>query len=262
MNLNGLFKFNSLFIEPSHLGRVLAIMLLAYLELKRLKYKEKLSLKTLWENDRWVISAALYTLFMSGSGAAIVALIVLGGYVVMRGSPGFILFVFIAVLALSPILHKMEHVHRAVSTLEVSTTMDIEQIRKNDNSAVTRVAPLIAFVENFRPAAPDFWFGQSEDAPYYYANIGIIERYGALAYIGLLLLLFACCFRGMVSVEFIFFCGMFAGTVGNVAYVWFSMMILAIVKHFYNKGKIATLFQNTSQGRTSNFCQSHQKKDM
>ena len=237
ISYNGLRKFNSLFIEPSHLGRVLAIVLLGYLELKRLMYNEKLSLKTLWANDRWVLIAALYTLFMSGSGAAIIAMIVLGGYVIMRGSPGFILFALIAVLALSPFLQEMDHVQRAVSTLEVSTTLDMEQIRKNDISASARVAPLIAFIENFRPGELDFWFGQSKNSSDYNSNIGIITLYGALAYIGLLLLLFLCCFRSLISVEFIFFCGLYAATVGNVAYVWFSMMILAIIKYFYQKEK-------------------------
>ena len=232
ISYNGLRKFNSLFIEPSHLGRVMAVVLLAYLELKRISYGKKLSLGDLWKNDRWPLFAALYTLFMSGSGAAIVALIVLGGYVIMRGSPGFMLFAFISVFALTPMLHEMDHVQRAVSTLEVSTTMDMEQIQKNDNSAAARVAPLIAFIENFRPGAWDFWVGQTPGSYPYYPNIGIVELYGAFAYIGLLLLLFTCCFRGMVSIEFIFFCGLFGATIGNVAYVWFSMMIFALIKYF------------------------------
>ena len=232
---NGLFKFNSLFIEPSHFGRVMAVVLFAFLELKRLRYGEKLSVKKLWETDRWVLIAGIYSLIMSGSGAAIVALMIVCGYIIMRGSPGVLFVGCIVFFALLPILEKMDNVHRAVSTIEVSTTMDINKIRENDSSAAARVAPIIAFIENFRPGASDFWRGQTEGSSKYYANIGIIEFYGVMSYIGLLLLLFGCCFRGIFSLEFIFFCGLFAATVGNVAYVWFSMMIFAIVKYFYQQ---------------------------
>ena len=226
------FKFNSLCIEPSHFGRLMAVYLLAFLEMRRLQQGGKIHFHDIWLHDRTVVLASAYSLITSGSGTGIVALFIIGGYILFRGSIGFICIVGILLVITMPYISHLEQVQRATSILQVAPTLDIATIRKTDNSAATRIAPLLSALKNFRPEAKDFWFGQNPSSMDYYPNIGIVEIYGALAYLGLLFLLCSYCFRGPFSVEVVFFIGLFGATVGNVAYVWASMMLFAIVKYF------------------------------
>ena len=232
------WKFNSLAIEPSHFTRLFGVYAFAFFELLRLKTGSKLKVQTLWKEEKWASLAVLYTLTTAGSGAGIIMLILLLSYILLRGNISLIFIVSVLLVALSPYLSQTEAVERTNKTLEATATMDIKKVKKADTSAAARVGPLIAFFENFRPEAFDFWFGQDDrfrDTPFYYANIGIVQIYGMVAYIGLLILLFACCFRGVFSVEFLFFVTAFGATVGNVAYVWAAMMVFAIIKYFYSR---------------------------
>lgn len=235
------WNFNSLAIEPSHFTRLFGVYAFAFFELLRLKAGSKLKVKTLWAQEKWASLAILYTLLTAGSGTGIIMLILLTNYILLRGNISLIFMVSVLLVALLPYLSETESVERTTSTLEATTTLDIQKVKKADSSAAARVGPLLAFFENFRPEAFDFWFGQDSrliDTPFYYANIGIVQIYGMLAYIGLLTLLFACCFRGIFSVEFFIFITAFGATVGNVAYVWASMMLFALIKYFYSRKDI------------------------
>lgn len=226
-------KFNSLTIEASHFSRLFSIYFLAFLELKRLNMGGKLSIRTLWNEDKKVFLCGFYSLISPGSGTGIVALFIILAYIFIKGKFGFVLLSAIVILIASPFLTRLEQVERAVVTIKAAQTLDIKQVRKADHSASYRVIPLINCIKNFRPSAFDFWFGQMPGNKERYPNIAIIEIYGALAYIGLLLLLLNYSFRGLFSIEVLFFAGLLGATVGNVAYAWAIMMVFAMIKYFY-----------------------------
>lgn len=231
-----LFRLNSLAIEPSHAGRLLAVYFYAFLKLIEYKEGSAPSIKMLWKDYRILIIAFLYTMIGIGSGTAFIALAILLLYFLKRQYVLLVICIAIAIYLLIPIIN-FEPLNRAVNIFHATMSGDVEIVTKTDNSAATRVNIILNTINNLDLTKSETWFGRGIDSNVNVENavVSAINDYGLISYIFKLILFFSCCFNSLFSLEIIMFILLFSFNIGNIAYGWATLMIFSTIKYFkYN----------------------------
>ena len=229
-------KLPSLMIEPSHVARVLGCMYLAYLQCCEIVEREKLSLKRIFEKPhRWITIGFLYTMTTMGSGAAFIVLMVLAMYFVQAKSLWYIAPIFVVLYFTLPLLN-IYQLDRAVKTINATMTGDVETVIEADNSAASRVAPILNTL-TMDLTSSEIWFGKGtfekeELGLIRYDNkIGNIDQYGLLSFIVMQICVFVCAFRFM-SLQTMLWGMVFGFSFGNIAYTWGALMIFTAIRYF------------------------------
>lgn len=231
-----LFRLNSLAIEPSHAGRLLAVYFYAFLKLIEYKEGSTPSIKMLWKDYRILIITFLYTMVGIGSGTAFIALAILLLYFLKRQYVLLVICIAIAIYLLIPIIN-FESLDRAVNIFHATMSGDVEIVTKTDNSAATRVNIILNTINNLDLTKSETWFGRGIDSNVNVENavVSAINDYGLISYIFKLILFFSCCFNSLFSLEIIMFILLFSFNIGNIAYGWATLMIFSTIKYFkYN----------------------------
>lgn len=228
-----LFRLNSLAIEPSHAGRLLAVYFYAFLKLIEYKEGSTPSIKMLWKDYRILIIAFLYTMVGIGSGTAFIALAILLLYFLKRQYVLLVICVAIAIYLLIPIIN-FEPLNRAVNIFHATMSGDVDIVTKTDNSAATRVNIILNTMNNLDLTKSETWFGRGIDSNINVENavVSAINDYGLISYILKLILFFSCCFNSLFSLEIIMFILLFSFNIGNIAYGWATLMIFSTIKYF------------------------------
>lgn len=228
-----LFRLNSLAIEPSHAGRLLAVYFYAYLKLNEYQNGKAPLIKELWNKDKKFIVAFLYTMIGIGSGTAFVALGILSLYFLRRQYALTVVCTAIVIYMLIPIID-FEPLNRVVNIFNATLTGDTELVTQTDNSAAARVNIILNTINNLDISKSSTWFGQGIDATKYIDNavVSAITDYGLISYISKLILFFTCCFTSLFSLEIVMFILLFSFNIGNIAYGWATLMIFSTIKYF------------------------------
>ncbi|WP_348717366.1 hypothetical protein [uncultured Alistipes sp.] len=230
-----LFRLNSLAIEPSHAARILTVYFYALLKLTEYKYRRILGLKELYAEYKWPIIAFLYTMLSMGSGTAFVGLGILSLYF-MRKQYAF--FIFIAGFLFYMIVPYIDYepLNRAISVFNVAMTGDTELVKETDNSAASRVNIILDTFKYLDLSDSDTWLGKGIDSwGEEHAVVSGIQDYGLISYILKLVLFFACCFTGFLTLDVLIFILLLSMNVGNVAYGWAILMVFSTIRYFkYN----------------------------
>lgn len=229
-----LFRLNSLAIEPSHAARLLTIYFYALLKLS--EYKNDgypLSMNELWEEHKWAIVAFLYTMICIGSGTAFVALAILSLYFLKREYVLFVLTASFAFYMAVPYID-YEPLTRAINVFNATLTGDTEVITDVDSSAAARVNIIVDTFTQLDLSDSAIWFGGGTDSDIAEGKhiVSAITDYGMFSYISKLIFFYACCFTSLFSLETIMFILLFGMNIGNIAYGFAGLMVLATVKYF------------------------------
>ena len=227
---------NSLSLEPSHLGRLLAVMYYAILKCTEYRRGEKVKISEIFDGDlKWVSIFYLWAVLTMGSGTAFVAAGITSLYF-MRGR-----HLFLAIPIFIGTYFALEHFGnesfaRAQRASVATMTGDVDNVREADGSAAVRIAPILNTL-NADFSDVDFWIGKGTDSTswldlaYGRGYIGHINDYGLISYIFELLIVFSCCINLRSLATLYFICGV-GGGIGNVAYGWGILMIFCCLKYF------------------------------
>lgn len=228
---------NSLTMEPSVAGRMISVLMYAYMECISFRDGQRFTLSNLWlPEHRRVTIAYLWCLFTMGSGTAFVAAGILSLYFVNWRN----------FLVMIPILGGLVYLggemgndsfERAYNAAEATMTGDLDHVIETDGSAAARIGPLLYTIQNLDLTNSEHWFGRGIDAYGYRAVttrgfLGEIGSYGFLAYLLGLTLIFSCAIRFFSIPTIMYFLGV-GGTTGNIAYGWGILMIFMCVRYFY-----------------------------
>lgn len=159
----GLWSYNSLAYEPSHLGRVVGITMLCYLMLSSIPGEPDRA-----KTHRMVLIAFLTTMLLSGSSLAAVAILFVYGL-----SRSFTWLVLIALGATlmwpMALMINFEPLQRAILLASSLPSLDLEQVLDADHSGGIRFAPALIYLRDALPMEPGFWFGYgTEGIPYFF----------------------------------------------------------------------------------------------
>ena len=236
MNYYGLFRLNTLAIEPSHAARLLTVFFYGLLKLSQYKNDGiPLSISELWTEHKWTIIAFFYTMICMGSGTAFVGLAILSLYFLKRE---YIITVLVSLTAFYIAVPYIEYepLTRAINIFNATLSGDTELITNTDSSAATRVNIIVDTFTNLDFTDSSTWFGGGTDS--FGKNdkhiISAIADYGLFSYIAKLTFFFGCCFTSIFSLETVMFILLFGMNIGNIAYGFATLMVLATIKYFKN----------------------------
>jgi hypothetical protein len=158
----GIWSYNSLAYEPSHLGRIVGISMLCYLVLSRLPGEpERLKVR------RKLAIAFFSTMILSGSSLAAIAILLVYG--LSRSVFWLVLLATVSVLMWPMfLLIEFEPLQRSVLLASNLGSLDLDQVLAADHSGGLRVAPLLIYLTDFSVADAGFWFGYGAEGLKYF----------------------------------------------------------------------------------------------
>lgn len=228
----------SLSMEPSTFGRFMLVFYYAYV--KCCEYKRNdgpFTLKEIFSGEhKWVTIRFLWMMLTMGSGTAFVCLILFAFYFV-RWHNWYYIVPTLAICYGLIQASGVEHLDRATSVINATTTMQKEKIQEADGSAAARISPIINSI-NADFSKKETWFGYGIDygrnKDTFNKQTGtLFDDYGFIFYIISLVFAFTCAYK-FWSLGCIF---MFAGVGGgfgiNIQYVWELAMVMTCVRYFY-----------------------------
>jgi hypothetical protein len=179
----GLWSYNSLAFEPSHLGRVVGISMLAYMLLVRLPLPSGAVAETPRVGFK-VVMAFFSTMLLSGSALAILAIIVV--YLLSRSMIWTVLSVAAALL-IWPTLLVVDYdpVRRMAVFLSSLGSLNFEELMQVEQSGAIRIAPALIYLRDFSMTEIGFWFGYGQNGLVQYF-LGKIEGLGDQVSVGFL----------------------------------------------------------------------------
>lgn len=229
----GFLAGNSLAIEPSHSARMLTVTCYVYLRLLEIKNGGKLAFGALFIDNRRTFIAFFYTMVTMGSGTAFVGLSILALYFIDRR---YILPLIPFAFALYYIAANIEYepLQRFLDVAEASIEMDSAEMRKVDHSASSRTNVIFNSIKYFDISDPKLLFGHGMGANWLNpkSTLDAIYNYGLASYACKLGLFFSCCWNGLFSLPVLMFILLFSFNIGNFAYGWACLMMLATLKYF------------------------------
>lgn len=232
----GLFRLNTLAIEPSHAARLLTVFFYGLLKLSQYKNEGyPLTVHELWSEHKWAIIAFLYTMICMGSGTAFVCLGFISLYFLKREYIIVVLIVAFSFYMLVPYID-YEPLTRAINIFNATLTGETETITETDSSAAARVNIIVETLSNLDLTDPTMWLGGGVDSGAGNGKliVSAIADYGLFSYITKLIFFFACCFTSILSLETLMFILIFGMNIGNIAYGFATLMIFATIKYFKN----------------------------
>lgn len=235
------FKINSLAIEPSHAGRIVGCLGLAYLKLAQQCYNYN-GIKSFFRENKKVCLAFLYFMLFCGSSTALMALALVLCFFVQKKYLKFSIPIIIALYLIIPIL-QIDALTRVKDTIDAVLTGDQSEVVNTDSSAAARTGYYFSFMENFNPGESSYWLGHGiEEGTVFEIHsemseenqIGGIYQYGFLTFVIALLFVYICMFRFLSIENAIFILLLNFSLCSNVAYVWGCLMILTSIGFYKN----------------------------
>ncbi len=234
----GMSKPNSLAMEVSHLGRILACHYWAVLVLTELIQGRRMSFSEHYRENPWTTIAFWGTMFFCGSttamiGLAIIALHFINQYKVLYLIGVIVFFVFLSIDIEYESLHRMQNVLRAMLSDNVT-----DNLIKNESSGASRIVPLINSFINIDLFSAETWFGQGIDhirthkSMFTTQRIGDITDFGLVTYFASLALVYRCCIRRFWCLETLLFGILFTFGIGSIYTCWAAMMAFTTIKYF------------------------------
>ena len=230
----GLFRLNSLAIEPSHAARVLTVYFYAFFKLLECKNGKPVSIKELYYEYRWLVLGFLYTMFAIGSGTAMVGLAILSLYFLKRQYVMVVILVAFLLYFLTPYID-YDPLNRAMATFEATLTMDEEEIIEADRSASDRVNTTLSVFKYTDLSDPQIWLGHGVDTAWtvrHRITHPMIYEYGLISYLLRLFFFFQCAIPSLFSLPTLMFALLFSMYIGNIAVGYASLMLFSGVKYF------------------------------
>lgn len=236
MDYYGLFRLNTLAIEPSHAARLLTVFFYGLLKLGQYKNNSMpLRILDLWAEYKWTIIAFLYTMICIGSGTAFVGLAILSLYFLKKE---YIIAVLVGATAFYMAVPYIDYepLTRAIEIFNATLTGDTETITKTDSSAAARVNIIVDTFTHLDITDSSVWFGSGTDSVAKDGRhiVSAITDYGLFSYITKLIFFFSCCFTSIFSLETLMFILLFGMNIGNIAYGFAALMVFATIKYFKN----------------------------
>ncbi len=236
--------------EPSSSARILAVLMLGYLRCTEIGTGSKPHLSELFsEENRWVTILFLYAMTTMGSGTAYICLGILSCYFINRKSAIYIIPLVASLVFLSDYF-EIKQLSRVKATIEATATGDSDIVIETDQSASSRILPLLNLVTKTDLSDKTSWFGKGtstkEEKENWFrtftkARVSIVDQYGLLTFLFSLVLVYSCIIKRIFSIESLFFIIIFGLSLMNVAYVWGAMMIFAAVRYFQEQEESGTL---------------------
>jgi hypothetical protein len=156
------WKLNALSAEPSHSGRIVALLMFSYITIKESLLNTKYSFKKEFGRDKWIWLAFTWTMITMGSGTAFLFL----GIVLLK----FIRFknlmpLFIIGIAVVILVNTIENpvLERTIKTMTATLTLDEATIIEADHSASIRIVPMIILIKMIDFSSINGWFGHGVD---------------------------------------------------------------------------------------------------
>jgi len=156
------WKLNSLAAEPSHSGRIVALLMYSYIIIKEKLLNRSYNLKKEFRKDKWIWIAFIWTMITMGSGTAFLFL----GIVILK----FVRFknlipLFIVGIAAAALLTVLEVpvLERTMKTVTATLTLDEATIIAADHSASMRIVPMIILAKMIDLSSLVGWFGHGVD---------------------------------------------------------------------------------------------------
>ncbi len=239
----GVWNYNSLAIEPSHLGRGIGITMLAYLILVR-RMPVSGRPYAISGAHAWVLVAFFTTMLLSGSALATLAIpmVFLFGWkprwVVPLVLIGFLFWPLLLALDYQPL-------QRALLLLTNLDTLDTAKLVEADASGAARVTPMLVYILEADLGDLGFWFGYGSagSARFFIERIsGIADFGGSVGFFpgfmatygvaGFLLFLWTFAIRLWNSATlpvFAFWFLFFSSVAWNTQLLWYGLIVLNIV---------------------------------
>lgn len=247
----GMWSYNSLAIEPSHLGRAVGITMLAYLILASQQARTRISAVPR-SSHRKVLIAFFVTMLLSGSALAVIAIPI----TLMFALRPVWSVPLLAVTFLSlPFLSSMDYepVQRATAFLSNLGSLDFDSLTNGDASGASRLIPTLIYLDIADPSTSAFWFGAGEQGSraIFAPRIGGIANYeggtgflpGFLATYGTIasaLFLWAFMLRQWNRKTYpiiIFWLCFFSSVPWNTQLFWYGLVTLALANAALSKNK-------------------------
>ena len=241
----GLWSYNSLAVEPSQAGRILAVTLLAYLNLARLGGRATNSIGLLRREKLLIVAFAVSTI-LSGSTLALIAAPLA---IILSFSARWIMLASGALIFSLPLLHVIDApaLQRGLGFLGALPSMEIGTIVDADQSGALRVLPSLLYLEKFQVDQVAFWFGGGLGAVNGYVqgelpgadNLvtagfipGFLISFGLLG-VTLFLWAFIGRFLSLVTAPLVVLWVLLLSTSAwNTQVFWYGLMLLRVVYHY------------------------------
>ena len=241
------FKLSSLALEPSNTGPILTILMFAFVKIRELVEKRKISISQSFKQHRWVWISFLYVNFTCGSVACFFSAIVLLAYFLPKKHivKGYLFFAALSVVAIivsDKVNSRLEKLIPAVMTFNA------EKIYNIDSSSSARIAPYIYYLSDIDLTSENFWIGHgcdygkrqmalrltggySEDIDLGIGGIiNFLYDYGILSYLSFILYLISLVrFR---SFEFLLYLLLFTVIPFNHYIQWLYFLIIYATKYY------------------------------
>ena len=150
-NIKEPWKLNSLSAEPSHSGRILALLFYCFISIKEILLNRSYNLKKDAEKDKWVWLGFLWTMITMGSATAFVFILIVFLKFIQRKN--IIPLVAVSLLAIVILGNsEIDTIDRLTNTIQATLTLDPDKVIAADHSASFRIVPtmvLITMVEIF-----------------------------------------------------------------------------------------------------------------
>ncbi len=229
---------NSLSYEPSSAAVVLSFAFLSLIRMYELEEWKKLTFHELWEKDKWIVLAFIYTMLGLVSGTAMIGLTLIAFYFI---SPKQYIIAVPTVLLVLVLFFNIDYLplERARNSFLAFLSLDKEAVMNADGSAAARIVPIINTLTKLNLFSLEGWFGHGVDygiSKWIFSDrvmIGGIADYGFLSFIVMQIVVYTCMIRKIFSLETLLW--MFLGmmTLGNVPINWGVMMLFTTVRYFH-----------------------------
>ena len=250
------FKVNSLSNEPSHTGPIVAISFFGYIKMKELQLGiKRVSFRTLFRQDKWVIIGFFYTMLGSLSVTCILSMLVISLYFVSKRHllAGIL---FISVLTISVIFSDNSIGERIRTLLPALLLLDPQTLYYVDPSSTARIGPIMTYILEFSPFNVNCWFGYGCDygtrhVMYYMTGnyvedefgeiggiINFIYNYGMISFVLFLSMIIK--ITKIKSFMFFIYITLFLVSPFNVHMTWLFIMYVYCINYFQNRKTICT----------------------
>ncbi|SMH40711.1 hypothetical protein [Mesorhizobium australicum] len=245
----GLWSYNSLAYEPSHLGRAIGITMLAYLIVVRGESGGRLSFRS-GSMNRKVLIAFFVTMLLSGSAVAAIAIpIALIFALRPRWSVPLMVITFLVWPSLTYIDY--EPLQRAIRLISNLDTLDIERLAEADGSGAARLIPFLIYLDLADPWTWTFWFGygaQGAASVFVDRVKGIADYEGGVSFlpgflvtyglVGSAFFLWVLLISAWNSTTFpiiVFWFVFFTSVPWNIQLFWYGLIVLILVNEAISK---------------------------
>ena len=228
----------SLAMEPSHFGRFMLVFYYAYVKCSEYKRDEgPFTISELFSGEhKWVTICFLWMMLTMGSGTAFVCLILFSLYFVRKHNWYYVIPMLITSYVLIQ-ASGIEHLDRATSTINATTTLDKEEINEADGSAAARISPIINSINaDFTKA--ETWLGHgidysSNESGFVKQTQTLFDDYGLIFYLIALIFAFNCAYKFSSLATIFMFVGVGGSFGTNIQYAWELAMVMTCVRYFY-----------------------------